>query len=275
MMRDLRDHPWQTNPGLCGIIAAGLGIAGTAATAAGTVGSIAALGGGLLASSGAKSAAKTQAQAAEDASAQQTALGQQALQYQEGVDTRTYGDEAPYRALGTSALPAYQNILGLGTGGTAGEEAALAQTPGYQFALTQGVQSVDRELGSKGLSGAQAKGISRYVTGLADNTYAQQAGLLNQAVQTGQGAVATGGGIGSNTAGQVGSTTSNIGNAISSGILGSANANSAATTATSNALSGSLNGISNSLLYSKILGQSTTPGLYGGYSPTDSEVPYA
>lgn len=49
----------------------------------------------------------------------------------------------------------------------------LANTPGYQFALTQGLKGTNNALASQGLglSGAQAKGLSSFATGLADQTY--------------------------------------------------------------------------------------------------------
>jgi hypothetical protein len=55
-------------------------------------------------------------------------------------------------------------------------EQQLEQTPGYQFTLNQGLNNLDSRLAAKGLnlSGAQAKGIADYTTGLADQTYQQQ-----------------------------------------------------------------------------------------------------
>ncbi len=52
----------------------------------------------------------------------------------------------------------------------------LAQTPGYQFTLDQGLKSTQNSYASKGLasSGAAMKGAADYTTGLASNTYQQQ-----------------------------------------------------------------------------------------------------
>lgn len=59
----------------------------------------------------------------------------------------------------------------------------LAKTPGYQFALQQGLRGTNNALAAQGLglSGAQAKGLSTFATGLADQTYNQQ---YNNALST-------------------------------------------------------------------------------------------
>lgn len=49
----------------------------------------------------------------------------------------------------------------------------LEATPGYQFALSQGLKSVQNSYAAKGLgsSGAAMKGAARFATGLADQTW--------------------------------------------------------------------------------------------------------
>ena len=80
-------------------------------------------------------------------------------------------------------MPNLINKLGLG--GTGGgfqyapfsfNPSDLQNTPGYQFTLQQGQKGVNNALSSQGLlgSGAQAKALSDYTTGLAQNTYNQQ-----------------------------------------------------------------------------------------------------
>lgn len=62
--------------------------------------------------------------------------------------------------------------IGVGPGG----QAALEQTPGYQFALNQGLKSVQSGAAARGLgvSGASMKGAANYAQGLASQTYQQQ-----------------------------------------------------------------------------------------------------
>lgn len=256
----------------------GAGIALSAAGAAGvalpavlggaTLGTGAILGGTALAGAGlsskaAKSAAATQAAAAGRAGEQQTALGREALAYQQGIDTRTYGDLAPYREVGSSALPGLSRLLGYGPGGSAGIQTELESLPGYQFARDQGVKAVNNSIGSRGLTGAQAKGISRFVTGLADQTYGSQVDRYSRAADMGAGAVGAGGNVGVQTANSAGGTLGGIGQAISDAIIGAANASAGGTVGSANALGGAATGLGNAYLASKILGGNGGGGLYG------------
>lgn len=56
------------------------------------------------------------------------------------------------------------------------DQATLEATPGYQFALSQGLKATQNSAAARGLgvSGAAMKGAAAYATGLADNTYQQQ-----------------------------------------------------------------------------------------------------
>ena len=69
-------------------------------------------------------------------------------------------------------------LLGLGPGGSQGQQAALAATPGYQFQLDQGAQNVLRNQAATGQtnSGATDLALQQQGQGLANTTY-------NQAVQ--------------------------------------------------------------------------------------------
>jgi len=105
---------------------------------------------------------------------------------------------APYSAIGTGtngnngAIAQYQNLLGLGPQGAAGEEAALAATPGYQFALNQGTQATTNAASANGmaLSGNTLESLDSFSTGLADSTYQNAVGNAQNAVGIGQAAAA-------------------------------------------------------------------------------------
>ena len=209
-----------------------MGIAG--AVAGGTA--AAGLGGALLSSSAAKSAANTQAQAANTAS--QNAMNQY---YQ------TRADLLPYNQAGQSAVGALGGFLN-GSNPT-GELTALENTPGYQFTLDQGLKSVQSSYASRGLgiSGAALKGAANYATGLAQQTYQQN--LLNPLEYLGQ----LGESAGAQT-GQLGvQSTANANQAA----LGGASASAAGTVGAANALTGGLNTLAsaptNYLLYNQLL----------------------
>lgn len=142
-----------------------------------------------------------------------------------------------------------------------GTEASLAQIPGYQFARDQGVQQVGRQLGTKGLTGAQAKGIARFVTGLADQTYGEQVQRYMDLAKLGSNAATQTG-----TFGQTAAT--NSGNAL----IGGANAQAAGQVGAANAIGGALGSIPSALLTNKLL----SGGIYGtGSSPASVNVPGA
>ena len=134
------------------------------------------------------------------------------------------------------------------------EQLALENIPGYQFARDQGVQQVNRQLGSMGLTGAQVKGISRFVTGLADQTYGNQVNRLQSAVNTGESAGA-----------QTGSIGASYGSGISNTIVGQGTAQAAGTVGAANAVSGGLSSIPGYLLTNNILNNKTSgSGIYSG-----------
>ena len=213
----------------------------TSAAVVGGLGAAGAVGGSLISSSAASGAAKTQAAASAQALAAQQAM---------------FGDiqhnMEPYLGAGYSALPAYTAALGLGgtsaaglVGGPNGSLISpfnptmdqLSQTPGYQFALQQGLQSTQNGFAAQGLgaSGAALKGGSQYAEGLASTTYQQQfqdywtnnLNALNQlqtAVGGGQNAAAQLGGFGQNSVNAANAALTSGAAASAAGQVGSANA---------------------------------------------------
>lgn len=156
---------------------------------------------------GSKAAGATQSAANTAAQEQQTALTQQEQL------------AAPYTGLGTSAIPQLQTLLGLTGGGTSDKpntsaaEAALAATPGYQFTLNQGLQGVENSAAAKGMlnSGNTLAALDQYGSGLADQTYQQAVGNLENTVGIGQAAAA-------GQAANIGNAATNMGNiAVSQG----------------------------------------------------------
>lgn len=259
------------------------------------VGSVASAGVGALA---AKSAAKTQAKSA-----------QQASDIQLKMFNTTREDLAPYRSAGESAVPDYLKLLGIGNQGPVLDTAAYLKTnpdvmahynrlfetedgraflaqqninsaddyarfhytskgkqeeaaggrnaatfsnplsdyleslPGYKFARDQGIKSITNSVGSRGQTGAQAKGIARFVTGLADSTYGEQVNRLLSAVNVGSGAASTTGQLAQQTA-------SGVGNAL----IGAGQASAAGTVGAANAIGSGINNASQYYLANKVLG---------------------
>lgn len=129
---------------------------------------------------------------------QQSALGALGPAYNnaQGRYQTNYYD--PY-SQATQGAPGMQaNALGLN--GAAGNEAAtnaFQSGPGYQFALDQGLQAIDRNAASRGMlsSGNNTQDILKYSQGLANQEYGNwqnrlgdfsQMGLSSAAGQTGR-----------------------------------------------------------------------------------------
>lgn len=214
---------------------------------------------------GSQQAADTQANAAN-----------KATNLQEQIFDTTQQNFAPYLQGGATANNALLALTGLspytasgtgtGTGATPSQIAAggsgnilnssllgaptanlsaadLAKTPGYQFDLSQGLESTQNSAAARGLgvSGAALKGASAYATGLAQNTYQQQYQnqVTNQTNQFNRLSSLTGLGQASaaSQAVQGTQTGANIGN----NITGAANAQAASTIAGVNGVNNAIN----------------------------------
>lgn len=151
----------------------------------------------------------------------------------------------------------------------------LAQTPGYQFALNQGIRASNNQLAARGLAGsggAVAKGADQFATGLAGNTWQNivQAlqGTFNSQVAGGQNLINSGVTAGSALAG-VGTNTANQ---ISGSLTGAGNAQAAAANATGGAIAGAANQLPTSILLSQLL-KGSSGGSSGGVYDFSSGVP--
>jgi len=136
--------------------------------------------GGVAQGAGTAAAAATQASAANTASADQMSMYNQtraSLSPFISGGGGTFGGLNMLAPQMTGNLGAGNNalasLLGFGPAGSAGELAALQNTPGYQFTQQQGNQALDRTAAAKGLllSGGQLKDAMAYNQGLAQQTY--------------------------------------------------------------------------------------------------------
>ena len=175
---------------------------------------------------GSMAAANTQANAAKSIANQQLTAGQTAA-----------GLLQPYVNEGSVGMKYLNDNLNYLTTPYAPTMAQLKATPGYQFTLGQGLQSTQNAAAARGLgiSGAALKGAANYATGLAQNTYAQDAGIYGQQqaqignlltgmVGAGQNAAAGQGGFITGQANNAGQTQMGGATATASGITGVTNA---------------------------------------------------
>lgn len=136
---------------------------------------------------------------------------------------------------------------GAGGGAPMDIQSFLETLPGYKFARDQGIRSVTNAVGTRGLTGAQAKGIARFVTGLADSTYGDQVNRLTGAAT-----------IGANAAATSGTLSGQASNTIGQSLIGAGTASASGTVGASNAISGAIGNVTNYLAANKFM------GMYGG-----------
>jgi hypothetical protein len=257
-------------------------------TAVGIASAVGGIGSAIIGSSAARSAARTQAAAANNATNQQLAMFYQIRE-----------DLAPYAGLGQLGINNLTNLVNSGVltadypnytpyGPYRPVTAAnLEQTPGYQFTRDQGIRAVTNSNSASGLtgSGAQARAIAEYVTGLAQSTYNQQVqnrlaeymtglqghiadyqtglntyeseltNLYNRLMglaQIGQNSAAQQAATGTQVAGLIGNNIIGMGNALASGQIGSANA-------IASGLNTALTGASNAYLINQLLSRYGSP----------------
>jgi hypothetical protein len=127
------------------------------------------------------SAAGTQADAANNATVTQAQEAQNALDFQKQQWDTQQKNEAPFLQAGQGAVTQLSSLMNNG-GFPSWDQTFQAptadqarQTPGYQFALDQGNQSVQNSAAARGglLSGNTLAASQQYGQGLADSNYQQ------------------------------------------------------------------------------------------------------
>lgn len=212
------------------------------------LGLLGSLASGILGSSSANRAAKSQeASAAAQLDLQKKIYGDQTKNY------------APYLDAGNKGNAAYlyENGLGPKPAGYAGFYA----TPGYQFQIDQGNASINALAGAQGglNSGRTLQDLAKFNQGVANQEYGNHLNRLQGLQSTGMGAAGNQANSGANYASGASNALANRGNALSAGAVGAGNA-------WQNAIS---NGIG-LWQYQKSLGQpggvTVGGGLFGGGS---------
>lgn len=235
----------------------------------------ASIGGGIGGASAAQKAAQTQAQAADNANAVQLAMYNKSNELQE-----------PFRQAGMAGQNRLMELLGIG--GNSGAQgygkyardfsmADYQADPGYQFRLSEGLKSLDRQAAARGglISGGALKAAQRYGQDYASNEYtnafnryqtnrANQLNPLQSLAGQGQTSANMLAANNANYASNVGENYANAANARASGYVGGANA-------LTSGLGSALNYYQNSQFLNKL-------GGYGGgssYEQPSYSVPTA
>ena len=129
---------------------------------------------GYFANKSSKKAAKAQANAMDAYLAQMRMGRDKAISYQQ-----------PYEQAGRSGLNLLQQYL---TGDPMATQNRLEQSPGYQFRLQQGQNSIQNLLASRGglKSGAAMKALEQFAQGTASQEFGNQVGYLQNLSNMGQ-----------------------------------------------------------------------------------------
>ena len=129
---------------------------------------------GYFANKSSKKAAKAQANAMDAYLAQMRMGRDKAISYQQ-----------PYEQAGRSGLNLLQQYL---TGDPMATQNRLEQSPGYQFRLQQGQNSIQNLLASRGglKSGAAMKALEEFAQGTASQEFGNQVGYLQNLSNMGQ-----------------------------------------------------------------------------------------
>lgn len=193
--------------------------------------------------------------ASDQASDAQSAAAGQASDVQRGIYDQTRSDLMPYNLAGQDATARLREMT---SGDPTKIQAMLQSLPGYQFALSQGLKTVQNQYGARGLglSGAAQKGAAMFATGLAEQTFGDQWNRLMGLATLGENAAAQTGAYGTQTA-------ANIGN----NLIGAANAQAAASIAQGQAVGNAANTISNMYVTNSLLQQQGYTGFWGQGAP--------
>jgi hypothetical protein len=207
-------------------------------------------GGAIVGALGARSAAKTQANAARDVAAMQ------GNQY-----ATTRADLMPWQEAGQVSLAKLRALLGF-----EGEQAAqnaLTQSPAYQFNLEQGLEAINKGAAARGnfYAPATLRDIGRFSQGLASNEFGNIYQRLFGLSEAGRGAAVQSGQLGVQSVGSQGEA-----------LLGGANALAAGRVGTANAITGGLSDAYNAYLLSTVLGGQ--PTITGAGSAAGSPFAY-
>lgn len=239
-----------------------------------TIGAIGALGSAGIGAYSASKAADAQVAAQNNALTSQNANFNSALDFQKSAFGTATNALSPYSTAGASVLPTLQGLLTPG----ASQTSILSQLPGFQFQSQYGTMATTNALAARGLGGSTgplARGISDYNNGLAGTSFTNLVNSLQGYANMGtsaSGALASAAGaagsnvgnLTANTNNTIGNTETNIGNSTAAGILGTGNA-------LSSGLTGSASSATNALLLSKLLpGAAGGGGIYGSTGPGSS-----
>lgn len=204
---------------------------------------------GYFANKSSKKAARAQANAMDAYLAQMRRSKEAAIGYQR-----------PYEEAGRSGLNLLQQYL---TGDPTSTQARLEQSPGYQFRLSQGQESIQNLLASRGglKSGGAMKALEQFAQGTASQEFGNQVGYLQNLSNMGQQSATAMGNYEFNAG-------TNMANASQQGILGQGMAMANRDAQMGNIIGGGMSQIGGSMLGIGMQGMGSQTKSPSGFTST-------
>jgi hypothetical protein len=204
---------------------------------------------GYFANKSSKKAARTNANAMDAYLAQMRRSKEAAIGYQR-----------PYEEAGRSGLNLLQQYL---TGDPTSTQARLEQSPGYQFRLSQGQDSIQNLLASRGglKSGGAMKALEQFAQGTASQEFGNQVGYLQNLSNMGQQSATAMGNYEFNAG-------TNMANASQQGILGQGMAMANRDAQMGNIIGGGMSQIGGSMLGMGMQGMGSQTKSPSGFTST-------
>jgi hypothetical protein len=153
--------------------------------------------------------------AANKSAGAQEKAGKKSIAEQQRQFDLSRADQMPWLKAGSGAL-GQMNAL------NSGDFSKFYQSPDYQFALDQGIKSLDRSAAARGrlYSGGYGQDLTNYAQGLATQNYGNYYGRLAEMAGFGQNSAQNLAGYGAQKANQISNQYGNIGNARASAYQG-------------------------------------------------------
>jgi len=207
-------------------------------------------GSAILGASSSRSAASTQAAAADRAGELQKDVAEQQIALQREQFNRQLELQAPFREVGLNAL---NKLAPLASEYTPFGMAQFQQDPGYAFRMSEGMKALERGAASRGglMSGATMKGLQRYGQDLASQEYTNAFNRYGIERERRLNPLQSLAGVGQTSAQQVGAAGQNMTSGISGALgaygQGASEAMGAAAQARASGYMGSANSLSGAL----------------------------
>lgn len=199
------------------------------------------VGSSIMGSNASKSAARTQAGAAQAATDAQERMFERQVELQE-----------PFREAGLAGQNRLLQLLGLGEDKTAADFGKYASAefgmdkftadPGYAFRMSEGMKGLERSAAARGglLSGSALKGIQRYGQDLASQEYQNAFNRYQTSRTNTLNPFASLAGVAQSSANTLGTAAGQLGGQIGSNIIGAGNAAAAGQIGSANAIASGL-----------------------------------